>query len=137
MRTLIPAALFTIFLAGCGGGGGDAGGSAVGPSTPSALGSAVLPGATIVVTKTSGTVAAGATISIRVTSADPGIATIEVLVGASWEGATATTVVAADRGIWDASVTLPSPLPAGCSILLSLTFSNGNVVESSQEAFTL
>ena len=135
MRLLIPAALVTILLAGCGGGGG--GGSTVGPSTPPALGTAALPGATLVVTKTSGTVGAGATITIRATSADPGIATVEVLVGNNWEGATAATVVAAGAGIWDASVTLPSPLPAGRAILVRLTFNDGNVGESSRDAFPL
>ena len=88
-------------------------------------------------TKTSGTVGAGATITIRATSADPGIATVEMLVGTNWEGATAATVVAAGAGIWDATVTLPSPLPAGSAILVRLTFSNGNVVESSRDAFPL
>ena len=137
MRLLIPAALLTIFLVGCGGGGGGGGGSVVMPSTPPALGTAALPGATLVVTKTSGTVAAGGTITIRATSADPGIATVEMLVGTNWEGATAATVVAASAGIWDASVTLPSPLPAGTAVLVRLTFSNGNVVESSRDAFPL
>ena len=138
MRLLIPAALLTIFLAGCGGGGGGGGGGSVGgPATPPALGTAALPGATLVVTKTSGTVAAGATITIRATSADPGIATVEMLVGTNWEGATAATVVAAGAGIWDATVTLPSPLPAGSAILVRLIFSNGNVVESSRDAFPL
>ena len=135
MHLLIPAAALTIVLAGCGGGGG--GGSAVGPSTLPALGTAALPGATLVVTKTSGTVGAGATITIRATSADPGIATVEMLVGTNWEGATAATVVAAGAGIWDATVTLPSPLPAGSAILVRLIFSNGNVVESSRDAFPL
>ena len=83
------------------------------------------------------TVGAGATITIRATSADPGIATVEMLVGTNWEGATAATVVAAGAGIWDASVTLPSPLPAGSAVLVRLTFSNGNVVESSRDAFPL
>ena len=140
MRLLIPAALLTIFLAGCGGGGGGGGGggSTVGPSTPPALGAAELPGATLVVTKTSGTVGAGATITIRATSADPGIATVETLVGNKWEGATTgASVVAAGAGIWDASVTLPSPLPAGSAILVRVTFSDGNVVESSTDAFPL
>ena len=139
MHLLIPAAVLTIFLAGCGGGGGGGGGggSAVGPSTLPALGTAALPGATLVVTKTSGTVAAGATITIRATSPDPGIATVELLVGADWEGATAATVVATGAGIWDATVSLPSPLPAGCAILVRLTFSDGNVVESSWDAFPL
>ena len=137
MRLLIPAALLTIVLAGCGGGGGSGGGSAVGPSTPPTLGTAALPGATLVVTRMSGTVAAGATITIRATSADPGIATVEMLVGTNWEGATAAMVVAAGAGIWDATVTLPSPLPAGCAVLVRLTFSNGNVVESSRDAFPL
>ena len=136
MRLLIPAALLTIFLAGCGGGGGG-GGSVGGTATPPALGTAALPGATLVVTKTSGTVGAGATITIRATSADPGIATVEMLVGTNWEGATAATVVAAGAGIWDATVTLPSPLPAGSAILVRLIFSNGNVVESSRDAFPL
>jgi len=137
MRTFIPAALLIILLVGCGGGGG--GGSAVGPSTPPALGTAVLPGATLVVTKTSGTVAAGATITIRATTADPGIATVAMLVGNDWAGATtaAATVVAAGAGIWDATVTLPSPLPAGYAILVRLTFSDGNVVESSRDDFLL
>lgn len=88
-------------------------------------------------TKTSGTVGAGATITIRASSADPGIATVGMLVGNDWEGATATTVVATGAGIWDATVTLPSPLPAGCAILVRLTFSDGNVVESSRDAFPL
>ncbi len=136
MRILIPAALLTIFLVGCGGGGGG-GGSAVGSSTPPALGTAALPGATLVVTKTSGTVGAGATITIRATSADAGIATVEMLVGTDWESATAATVVTAGAGIWDTTVTLPSPLPPGSAILVRLTFSDGNVVESSRDAFPL
>lgn len=133
MRTNISAVLSLILLAGCGGGGGSAGGS----STPLTLGTATLPSAVLVVTRTAGTVGAGATITIRAACADPGIATAEMLVGTDWEGATAASVVTAGTGIWDASVTLPSPLPPGSAILVRLTFIEGNVVESSRDAFPL
>ncbi len=88
-------------------------------------------------TKTSGTVGAGATITIRATSADAGIATGEMPFGTDWGSATAATVVTAGAGIWATPVTLPSPLPRGSAILVRLTFSGGNVVESSQDAFPL
>ena len=133
MRTRISVALLIVLIAGCGGGGGGgAGGSAT-----SKLGTAILPGAILVVSKTSGSVGPGSTVTIRATCADPGITKTEMLIGVSWEAATAVPVVAAGPGIWDANVALPSPLPAGSAILVRLTFGDGNVVESSQSAFSL
>ena len=136
MRTLIPAALIALLIAGCGGGGGGAaGGSGAQPGT--VLGSASFPGAAIVVSRTSGTAAAGAAMTLRVTSVDPGIASVDVLIGTHWESATPATVVGAGAGTWDVTMTLPSPLPAGAAVLVRLTFSDGNVVESSLDAFKL
>ncbi len=133
----ISAAVLTLLLVGCGNGGGGGGSAGGGPATPPALGTASMPGATLMVTKTAGTVGPGATITIRATSADVGIATVQMLVGTDWESATAATVVSPGPGIWDATVTLPSPLPAGSTILVRLSFTDGNVVESSWDAFPL
>ena len=137
MRTPISVVLSIFLLAGCGGGDGGGGGPAGGPPTPFVLGTATLPGAVLVVSKTSGIVGAGATITVRAACADPGIATAEMLVGTDWAATTAASVVAAGTGIWDASVTLPSPLPPGSAIMVRLTFTDGNVVESSRDAFPL
>lgn len=134
MRMQLPVGLIVLVLTGCGGGGG---GSTPGTSAPPSLGAAVLPGATIAMAKTSGSIDAGAAITVSVTCADPGIAAVAVLVGADWESATAAAVTPSGAGTWDATVTLPTPLPTDGAVLVRVTFSDGNVVESSRDAFRL
>ncbi len=136
MRTLVLTGLIILALVACGGGGGG-GSTAAGPTSPPTLGTAALPGATVAVAMTAGAVGPGATVTFRVTCADAGIATLAVLVGADWENATAATVTAAGTNRWDATLTLPTPLPAAAAVLVRITFSDGNVVESSRDAFPL
>ena len=76
-------------------------------------------------------------VTCAVTCADAGIATLVVLIGADWENATAATVIAAGTTRWDATLTLPTPLPDAAAVLVRITFSDGNVVESGRDAFPL
>jgi len=124
-------------LSACGGGGssGEGDGSATNSGLVN-LGTVVMPGITLTVTRTSPLVP-GASATFRVTSADPGIANLEVLVGIDWETAQTATVVMTATGIWDVTVTLPNPLPSGIAVLVRCTGSDGNVCETSRSAFPL
>ncbi len=142
MRLSLPVLLASLLtLSACGGGGGSSssssdGGGATPASGPVSLGTVIMPGVTLTATRTSALVP-GATATFRVTSSDPGIASLEVLIGVDWETAQPATVVTTGAGIWDATVTLPNPLPAEAAMLVRITGSDGNVCETSRTVYRL
>ena len=124
----------SVFVAGCGSGGGD-------PVTPTTntvlLGQRGMPGTAVTVTAET-PIAAGQVVSVLIEAANlPAGATLAAQVGTSHETATAATITSLAANRWRATITLPDPLIAKTCVLVSLTLADGSVLESGMQDFVL
>ena len=135
MRTYLGLAVLVLSLTACGGGGG--GGSATPPPTTPILGSRAMPGATMTVTpETAISAGQSASVLISATGLSAG-ATLTAVVGVDRDTAASATITALPANQWRAAMTLPSPLPVGTCVLVTLTLADGSVLESGTEDFVL
>ena len=140
MRTYLVVAALAISLTACGGGGednaGDGGNGTTPPST-SSLGSRAMPGSAITVTPETAIIA-GQPASVLISAPDLAAgATLSAAVGADRENAAPATITALPANQWRAAMTLPHPLPIGTCVLVTVTLTDGSVLESSLEDFVL
>ena len=137
MRTYLGLAVLALSLTACGGGGGDSGGNVTQPSTTPSLGSRALPGTTVTVTPETA-ISAGQPASVLISATDlPAGATLTAVVGVDRDRAAAATITALPANQWRAAMTLPSPLPVGTCVLVTVILANGSVLESGIEDFVL
>ena len=137
MRTLLVFSALALALTACGGGGDSASDGTVTPPPGTTLGSRAMPGSTITVTPESA-ISAGQPLSVLITAPDlPAGATLTATVGADRDTATAATLTPLPGNQWRAAMTLPSPLPVGTSVLVTVTLADGSVLESGVEDFVL
>lgn len=134
----IALAFVALSLTACGGGGGDSDSdnATPPPSTPM-LGSRVMPGSTVTVTPETA-ISAGQPASVLITAPDlPAGATLAAAIGTDRDTATPATITPLAANHWRATLTLPTPLPAGACVLVTLTLADGSVLESGYEDFVL
>ena len=141
MRTYLVLAVLVLSLTACGGGGGGGdsggGGSATPPPSTPTLGSRAMPGATMTVTPETA-ISAGQSASVLISATDlPAGATLTAVVGVDRDTAAPATITALPANQWRAAMTLPSPLPVGTCVLVTLTLADGSVLESGTEDFVL
>ena len=138
MRTYLVVAVLAMSLSACGGGGdGASDGPANPPPSNQSIGSRMMPGCNITVTSETAIVA-GQPVSVLISAPDlPAGATLSATVGAERDTATAVTLTALPANQWRAAMTLPSPLPVGTSVLVTVTLADGSVLESGLEDFVL
>jgi hypothetical protein len=118
-----------LFCVGCGGGGGGTG--AVNVNEGGGMQTVSFPSSAVTVQKTAGRAAPGEMMTLRLTASGSQPTTVEVLIGADWTMASQQSVAPAGSGIWTANVIYPNPLPAGTTVLVRLTMSDGDIFESS------
>ena len=138
MRTYLVVAVLATALTACGGGGDAAGdGTVTQPPPATTLGSRAMPGSNITVTPETAIVA-GQPASVLISAPDlqPG-ATLTATVGDNRDTATPATITALPANQWRAAMTLPNPLPAATSVLVTVTLADGSVLESGLEDFVL
>ena len=139
MRTYLGLAVLALSLTACGGdGGGDGGGSsATPPPTSPTLGSRAMPGTTVTVTPETA-ISAGQPASVLISAPDlPDGATLTAAVGVDRDTAATATITALSANQWRAAMTLPSPLPLGTCVLVTMTLADGSVLESGIDDFVL
>lgn len=141
MRTYrVPLlAALALALTACGGGGGDGGsnGNVTPPPPATTLGRRVMPGSAITVMSETA-IMAGQPASVLIAAPDlPSGATLTATVGTDRDTAAPATITALPANQWRAAMTLPSPLPAGTSVLVTVTLADGSVLESWLEDFVL
>ena len=135
MRTYLGLAVLAFFLTACGGGSGGGSGTSP-PSTPT-LGSRAMPGTNVTVTPETA-ISAGQSASVLISATDlPTGATLTAVVGVDRETAAPATITVLPANQWRAAMTLPSPLPVGTCVLVTVTLANGSVLESGIEDFVL
>lgn len=117
-----------IFIAGCGGGGG--GGAGTPPATGGSEHSVTFPNGITSVKRASGSVIAGGSLTIQIAMADPQVATVQVLIGETWETAVLSSATPVGGGAWSVSVSLPNPLPPAGSVLVRLIMNDGEIYEN-------
>ena len=136
MRTYLGLAVLVLSLTACGGGGGGDGSATSPPSTPM-LGSRAMPGATITVTPETA-ISAGQPASVLISAPDLSAgATLTAAVGVDRDTAATATITALPANQWRAVMTLPSPLPLGTCVLVTVTLADGSVLESGIDDFVL
>ncbi len=145
MRTYLGIAVLALALSACGTGSGG-GNATPPPSTPtpspmptptSTLGSRAMPGSAVTVTPETA-ISAGQPASMLISAPDlPAGATLSAAVGVDYDTAAAATITALPANQWRAALTLPSPLPAGTCVLVTVTLADGSVLESGREDFVL
>ena len=118
-----------IFIAGCGGGGGGDGGG-TSPGTGGSEHSVTFPNGITSVKRTSGSVIPGGSLTIQVAMADPGLASVQVLIGEIWETAVLSSATPVGGGAWSVSVSLPNPLPPAGNVLIRLVMNDGEIYEN-------
>ena len=139
MRTYLGLAVLAISLTACSGGGsgGNGGSSATPPPTTPTLGSRAMPGTTVTVTPETA-ISAGQPASVLISATDlPAGATLTAVVGVDRDTAATTTITALPANQWRAAMTLPSPLPLGTCVLVTMTLADGSVLESGRDDFVL
>ena len=137
MRTLLVFSALALALTACGGGGDSASDGTVTPPPGTTLGSRAMPGSTITVTPESA-ISAGQPLSVLITAPDlPAGATLTATVGTDRDTAIAATLTPLPGNQWRAEMTVPSPLPVGTSVLVTVTLADGSVLESGLEDFVL
>ena len=140
MRTYLVLAAVAFSLTAWNGGGGDAASGDTNVNQPppvTTLGSRTMPGSAITVTPETA-LHAGQPPRVLISAPDlqPG-ATVTATVGANRETATAATITALPANQWRAEMTLPNPIPAATSVLVTVTLADGSVLESGLEDFVL
>ena len=136
MRTYFGLAVLALSLTACGG-GSSGGSSATPPPTTPTLGSRAMPGTTVTVTPETA-ISAGQPASVLISATDlPAGATLTAVVGVDRDTAATATITALPANQWRAAMTLPSPLPVGTCVLVTLTLTDGSVMESGIEDFVL
>ncbi len=139
MRTYLVVAVLAMSLTACGGGDSASAsdGTVASPPPGTTLGSRAMPGSTITVTPETA-ISAGQPLIVLISAPDlaPG-ATLTATVGADRETAMAAMLTTLPANQWRAAVTLPSPLPVGTSVLVTVTLADGSVLESGLEDFVL
>lgn len=124
---------FLILVTACGGGGGGGGGGGTsGPAGPPQL-EVVFPVATATVSRTSGPIAAGSSVNLRIAVSGMQPASVTASAGTAWETAALSPATPAGASIWTVAVQLPDPLPQAERILFRLTMPDGEIYESSVE----
>ena len=139
MRTYLGLAVLALSLTACGGDGGGDGGSssATPPPTSPTLGSRAMPGTTVTVTPETA-ISAGQPASVLISAPDlPAGATLTAAVGVDRDTAATATITALSANQWRAAMTLPSPLPLGTCVLVTMTLADGSVLESGIDDFVL
>ena len=139
MRTYLGLAVLALSLTACGGDGGGDGGSssATPPPTSPTLGSRAMPGTTVTVTPETA-ISAGQPASVLISAPDlPAGATLTAAVGVDRDTAATATITALSANQWRAAMTLPSPLPLGTCVLVTMTLADGSVLESGRDDFVL
>ena len=139
MRTYLGLAVLALSLTACGGDGGGDGGSssATPPPTSPTLGSRAMPGTTVTVTPETA-ISAGQPASVLISAPDlPAGATLTAAVGVDRDTAATATITALSANQWRAAMTLPSPLPVGTCVLVTVILADGSVLESGRDDFVL
>ena len=139
MRTYLGLAVLALSLTACGGDGGGDGGSssATPPPTSPTLGSRAMPGTTVTVTPETA-ISAGQPASVLISAPDlPAGATLTAAVGVDRDTAATATITSLSANQWRAAMTLPSPLPLGTCVLVTMTLADGSVLESGRDDFVL
>ena len=138
MRTYLGLAVLALSLTACGGsGGGGNGGNVTQPPTTPTLGSRALPGTTVTVTPETA-ISAGQPASVLISATDlPPGATLTAVVGVNRDTAAPATITVLAPNQWRAAMNLPSPLPVGTCVLVTVILANGSVLESGIEDFVL
>ena len=141
MRTtsVLVLAVLALAVTACGGGGGEGAsdGNVTPPPSTASLGSRAMPGSAITVTPETAIIP-GQPASVLIAAPDmaPG-ATLTATVGDHRNTATPATITALPANQWRAAMTLPTPLPSGTCVLVTVTLANGSVLESGLEDFVL
>ena len=130
MRTLaFLIGILILPFAACGGGGGGETPATAGPPRLDV----VFPVATARVSRTSGPIAAGSSVNLRIVVSGMQPASVAASASASWEVAAMSQATHAEASTWTMAVQLPDPLPPGEAILLRLVMPDGETYESSTE----
>ncbi len=93
----------------------------------------VFPDVTATVSKTSGTIAPGSSVNLRITVRGAMPVAVATACGTAWEAAAASPASPAGGSVWNSTMLLPDPLVPGERVLLRLTMLNGEIFESSVE----
>ena len=139
MRTYLVLTVLAISLTACGGGGDTAssGNNGTPPPPAATLGSRAMPGSAITVTPETAIIA-GQPASVLISAPDLAAgATLAAAVGSDRETATTATMTALAANQWRAAMTIPSPLPVGSCVFVTVTLADGSVLESGIEDFVL
>ena len=137
MRTYLVVAVLAMSLTACGGGDSASDGTVTSPPPGTTLGSRAMPGSTITVTPETA-ISVGQPLTVLISAPDlPAGATLTATVGADRDTATTATLTPLPGNQWRAAMTLPSPLPMGTSVLVTVTLADGSVLESGLEDFVL